>query len=172
MLEAKNIEEALSSDKDMQAGIKAYSTIDDKALAVAQEITKAMVENIVKEESEFNISTAILAVSKSLIQLASFMYDTEEEFLIATKKARTSVVSEIIPTLLAPEPCGLCEECKNGHPEECLSPKVRHEYTQSRFLPILCGHVIEYDLFNKVLHMHTAGKNSFDVASTQKEEEN
>lgn len=171
MLEAKDIEQALTSDKDMQAGVKAYNAIDDKALAVAQEITKAMIENIVKEESEFNITTAILAVSKSLIQLASFMYDTEEEFLIATKRARTSVVSEIIPTLLNPEPCGQCESCKNGKPEECITPNVRHEYTQSRFLPILCGHVIEYDLFNKVLHMYTAGKENLDVASTKKEEE-
>ena len=170
MLEAKDVELALASDKDMQAGIKAYNTIDDKALAVAQEITKAMVENIVKEESEFNITTALLAVSKSLIQLASFMYDTEEEFLITTKKARESVVSEIIPLLLAPEPCEVCEQCKNGHPEECLTPKLRHEYTQSRFLPILCGSLIEYDLFNKVLHMHTAGKDNFDVASKKEEE--
>ena len=77
MLEPKDIEQALATDKDMQAGIKAYNAVDEKATTVAEEITKALVENIVKEETEFNISTAILGVSKSLLQLASFMFDSE-----------------------------------------------------------------------------------------------
>lgn len=171
MLEAKDIELALASDKDLQNGVKAYNTLDEKATAVSQEITKAMVENIVKEESEFNISMAILAVSKSLIELASFLFDSEEEFLVAMKKSRNAVISDVVPALLDPEPCGKCESCKNGKPEECISPNVRQEYTQSRFLPLLCGSLIEYDLFNKVLHMYTVGKDNFDMASQEESKE-
>ena len=175
MLEPKDIEQALATDKDMQAGIKAYNAVDEKATTVAEEITKALVENIVKEETEFNISTAILGVSKSLLQLASFMFDSEEEFLVHIKKARQCVVDEIIPTLLSPEPCGMCESCKNGKPEECIKPVIRQDYTQSRFLPMLCGMLIEYDLFNKILYMYTAGKENNDVAmeenTTKNEEE-
>lgn len=172
MLDPKDIELALSKDKDLQAGVKAYHSLDEKAMAVSQEITKAMIENIVKEESEFNITMAVLAVSKSLIELASFLYDSEEEFLVAMKKSRTTIVSDIIPALLDPEPCGLCESCKNGKPEECVQPKIRQDYTQSRFLPLVCGSLIEYDLFNKVLHMYTVGKEKgFDVASQEQSKE-
>lgn len=160
MLEPKDIQKALSEDKDMQEGLEQYNALDEKANAVAQEITKAMVENIVKEENDFNLSTAVLGVSKSLIQLASFLYDSEEEFLVAMKRARNLVVSDVVPMLVDAHPCGSCENCKNGKTDECLNVKINTENTQSRFLPLLCGMLIEYDLFNKVLHMYTAGKDA------------
>ncbi len=166
MLEPKDIQKALSEDKDMQAGLEKYNALDEKANAVAQEVTKAMVENIVKEENEFNLSTAVLGVSKSLVQLASFLYDSEEEFLVAMKRARNLVVSDLVPMLVDAHPCGSCENCKNGKSDECLHVQINTENTQSRFLPLLCGMLIEYDLFNKVLHMHTAGKD----ANKQEEE--
>ena len=160
MLEPKDIQKALSEDKDMQAGLEKYNALDEQANAVAQEVTKAMVENIVKEENEFNLSTAVLGVSKSLVQLASFLYDSEEEFLVAMKRARNLVVSDLVPMLVDAHPCGSCENCKNGKSDECLNVRINTENTQSRFLPLLCGMLIEYDLFNKVLHMHTAGKDA------------
>ena len=110
-------------------------------------------------------------MAKSLSHLASYLYDTEEEFLTDVKKARTSVVSDVIPALLDPQPCGLCEQCKNGNEMECINPKVRGDHTTSRFLPILCNMVIEYDLFNKILHMHTVGKQEQDVALEKNKEE-
>ena len=160
MLEPKDIQRALAEDKDMQEALEQYNAIDEKANAVAQEITKAMVENVVKEENDFNLSTAILGVSKSLVQLSSFLYDTEEEFLVAMKRARELVVSDVVPMLVDAHPCGSCESCKNGNPEECMHIQINTENTQSRFLPMLCGMLIEYDLFNKVLHMYTAGKDA------------
>ena len=41
---------------------------------------------------------------------------------------------------------------------------MRADYTTSRFLPLLCNMLVEYDLFNKVIYMHTAGKEN-DVAT-------
>lgn len=163
MLEPKDIQRALAEDKDMQDALAKYNSIDEKANAVAQEITKAMVDNVVKEENDFNLSTAILGVSKSLTQLSSFLYDSEEEFLVAIKRARELVVSDVVPMLVDAHPCGECENCKNGKEEDCLHIQINTENTQSRFLPMLCGMLIEYDLFNKVLHMYTAGKDANQI---------
>ena len=168
-----NIEEALEKDTGVQKGLEEYRQIENKANSVAQEISTSIVESIVKEQEKFNITTALLAVAKTLTHLASYLYDSEEEFLTDVKKARTSVVTDVIPALLDPQPCGECQNCKNGNEAECLNPIVRGDYTQSRFLPILCNMLVEYDLFNKVIHMHTVGQeNSSDEASeeTKKEE--
>jgi hypothetical protein len=152
------IDEALKQDSNFQNALEEYKAMEQKANSVAEEISSTLVESIVKEQDKFNITTAILAVAKSLSHLTSYLYDTEEEFLIDVKKARTSVVSDVIPALLDPQPCGNCESCKNGSPMECINPEVRGDHTTSRFLPILCNMLIEYDLFNKVMYMHTADK--------------
>ena len=149
------IEEALEKDTNFQKGLDEYKQMENKANSVAQEISSSIVESIVKEQDKFNISTALLAVAKSLTHLASYLYDSEEEFLTDVKKARTSVVTDIIPALLDPQPCGECQNCKNGNEVECINPTVRGDYTQSRFLPILCNMLVEYDLFTKVIHMYT-----------------
>ena len=155
-----NIDEALERDENVQAGLEEYKKIEQKANSVSEEISSTLIESIVKEEGKFNITTAILAVAKSLSHLSSYLYDTEEEFLLDVKKARTSTVSDVIPALLDPQPCGNCESCKDGKPMECITPQVRGDYTTSRFLPILCNMIVEYDLFNKILHMYTVGAES------------
>lgn len=167
-----NIEEALEQDENFQIGIEEYKKLEQKANSVAEEISSTLIESIVKEKDKFNITTAILAVAKSLSHLSSYLYDTEEEFLTDVKKARTAVPSDVIPALLDPQPCGHCSSCKDGNPMECELPQVRGDYTTSRFLPILCNMTIEYDLFNKILHMHTVGKEDpIDVASEKNKEE-
>lgn len=169
-----NIDEALERDENMQKGLEEYKNMEKKANEVAEEISSTLIESIVKDSEKFNITTAIMAVAKSLSHLTSYLYETEETFLLDVKKARTSVVSDIIPALLDPQPCGMCEECKNGNELECVNPQVRGDYTTSRFLPILCNMIIEYDLFNKILHMYTVGKdeNDIDEASVKEKEEN
>lgn len=169
-----NIDEALAKDKNLRAGMEEYQRIESVANDVAGEISTKLIESIVKEQGKFNITTAVLATAKALSALTSYMYDSEEEFLIDVRKARTTVVSDVIPALLDPQPCGLCDNCKNGDPLNCMNPKVRGDYTTSRFIPIVANMLIEYDLYNKVLYMHTAGKvePGFDEASEKKEEEN
>lgn len=169
-MEPINISEALQRDPKYREGLKKYQECTEKGNAVAEEIASKLVEAIVKKEENFNITTAMLAVAKTFTHLTSYLYDTEDEFLADIKKARTSVVSDIIPALLNPQPCGKCEACKNGRPHECETPNVRGDYTATRFLPLICNMLIEYDLFNKVLHMYTAGaeknnEDSSDVAS-------
>jgi hypothetical protein len=167
-----DIDEALERDENVQAGLEEYKRMEQKANAVAEDISSNLIEAIVKKEGKFNISEAILAVAKTFSHLASYLYDTEEEFLSDVKKARTSTVSDIIPALLNPQPCEECEECKNGNPMGCINPQVRGGYTTSRFLPILCNMIIEYDLFNKILHMYTVGReNSIDEATEINKEE-
>lgn len=167
-----NIEEALNRDENVQSGLDEYKRMEQKANSVAEEISSTLIESIVKEEDKFNITTAILAVAKSLSHLSSYLYDTEEEFLIDVKKARTATVSDVIPALLDPQPCGNCMSCKDGKPMECMNPQVRGDYTTSRFLPVLCNMVIEYDLFNKIMHMYTVGKEAAsDEATTENNKE-
>jgi hypothetical protein len=153
-----NIDEALERDENIQVGLEEYKKMEQKANTIAEDISSSLIESIVKEEGKFNITEAILAVAKSLSHLASYLYDTEEEFLADVMKARTATVSDIIPALLDPQPCGECESCKNGNPMDCVNPQVRGDYTTSRFLPVLCNMIVEYDLFNKILHMYTVSK--------------
>lgn len=162
-----NLEDALAKDDNFKKGVDEYSSLEKKANDVAEEISTKLVEEIVKNGEKFNISTAILAVAKCFGHLSSYLYDTEADFLTDVKKARVAVVSDVIPALLNPEPCGLCEECKNGNPQECLHPNVRGDYTTTRFLPLLCNMLIEYDLFNKVVYMYTAGKEEQDEAKKE-----
>lgn len=161
-----NINEAIEKDENFQKGFDEYRRIEQKANSVAEELSASLVESIVKgdDNGKFNLSTAIMAVSKTLTHLTSYMYENEEQFLADVHKARTDVVSDVIPALLSPQPCGLCDECKNGNPEGCLNPTVRGDHTTSRFLPILANMLIEYDLFNKIIYMHTAGKTEGDEA--------
>lgn len=161
------IDEALKHDTNFQNGLEEYKSLEQTANNIAEEISSTLVDSIVKEQGKFNITTAILAVAKSLSHLASYLYDTEEEFLIDVKKARTATVSDVIPALLDPQPCGNCESCKNGNPMECINPQVRGDHTTSRFLPVLCNMVIEYDLFNKVMYMHTADKENNETATDE-----
>ena len=161
----KHIEpsEAIEQSEDLQKGRARFDEMDEYANTMADKLASDIIQKMIAENNgeQFNLSTAILAAAKTLSHLASFMYETEDEFLKDVQMAREAAVSSVIPALLDPHPCGLCEDCKNGHPEQCINPVVRAERTTSRFLPILCNMVLEYDLFNKVLWMHTVGKDDF-----------
>lgn len=150
----------VTQDPDMQKGFDDFKEINDKAEEKASEMAEAIIKDIIVngKKGEDNMTVSLMTVAKLLTHLASYFYDTSDEFVKAVDKARHSVTEDIIPALLNPQPCGNCPNCKNGKPEECTTPVVRTDYTQSRFLPILCNMLIEYDIFNKVLWMNTAGK--------------
>lgn len=153
-----NIRETLENDERYKEGFAAYKEMETKAHQEAEKLAEALIQAIVRKEDKLNITTALMAVSKTLTHLASYLYDTEEEFLTDVQKARTTVVVDMIPALLDPSPCGLCEACKNGTPMECTQPKVRNDYTETRFIPLVCNMLVEYDLFNKILHMYAIRK--------------
>lgn len=168
-----NVEEILDKDGKYQEGLAAYRDMEAKAHEESGKLAELLIQKIVKKEDKFNISVALMAVSKTLTHLASYLYDNEEEFLSAVQKARTSVVSDVIPALLDPTPCGNCEACKNGNPAECINPDVRSDYTETRFLPVVANMLIEYDMFNKVLHMYALrGENENGSNEAADESEN
>jgi hypothetical protein len=152
------------SDEKLENGYKEYNDIENTADELAKEYSSMLLEKLVKENNaeKFNLSVLLMATSKMLSYLSSYLYDNEEEFLNDVKRARASVVSDVIPALLHPEPCGECEECKNGNFEECINVKTTPEYTTSRFLPLLCNMLIEYDIFNKVLWINTVATEEED----------
>ena len=53
-----------------------------------------------------------------------------------------------------------------------MNPQVRGGYTTSRFYLYYVHMVIEYDLFNKIMHMYTVGKEAAsDEAVTENNKE-
>ena len=168
-MEVIDIKQALEKDDKYREGLDAFKELDTKAYSVAETISESLIKSIVEKEEKFNISTALLSVAKALTHLSSYLYDDEETFLKDVQKARSTVVEDIIPALLNPEPCGECENCKNGHPMECINPKVRADYTETRFLPILCNMLLEYDMFNKILHMYAFRKENEETSDSAEE---
>ena len=156
----KSIKSSVEQDEKYQKGLETFKELDAKAYSVAETMSESLIKSVIEKEEKFNISTAILSVAKTLTHLCSYLYDDEESFLKDISKARSAVVEDIIPALLNPEPCGECKNCKNGHPMECINPKVRADYTETRFLPILCNMLLEYDMFNKILHMYANGEDT------------
>lgn len=155
----------LDNDPDLAKGYEEYNDIEKEADDMAKQITKDLLEAIIKKDNndkKLNLSTVIMAAAKTLSYLSGYMYDEEKEFLDDVQLARQAVVSDIIPALLHVKPCGECENCKNGEPEECLNPKLTPEYTTSRILPIIANMLIEYDIFNKVLWINTTGKDAVE----------
>jgi len=172
MATEQEIQDFLIQEPGYKEGLEIFKNLDTNAHHEAEELAKLMIEKIVRKEDEFNLSTALLATAKTLTHLTSYLYDTEEEFLADVKKARSCIVTDIVPALLDPQPCGKCENCKNGNPAECKDPQVRAEYTETRFLPLVCDMLIEYDMFNKVLHMHALKeKNAANAAQQEAKEQ-
>lgn len=153
-------QEAIDQNEDIQLARSVYDDMENKANDIAGEIANKLIQDLIKEDNaeKFNLTTALLAASKVLSHLTSFMYENENVFLEDVKKARETVVQTLIPALLDPHPCGICDNCKNGDQENCLNPSVKADLTTSRFLPILANMLIEYDSYTKVLWMHTIGK--------------
>lgn len=155
----------LENDPDLARGYEEYNDIEKEADDMAKQITKDLLEAIIKKDNndkKLNLSTIIMAASKTLSYLSGYMYDDEKEFLDDVQLARQAVVADVIPALLHVHPCGECENCKNGEPEECINPKLTPEYTTSRILPIIANMLIEYDIFNKVLWINTSGKEAVE----------
>lgn len=152
----KNIE----NNPNMQKGFDAYNELYEKASKLSEEMTEKVITKILKEENgdKYAFSYHVLGIAKTLTALVSYLYEDEESFLQDIKNARETVVSDVIPALINPQPCGICNNCKNGNPQECLNPNIREGYTSSRFLPIVANMLLEYDIFNKILYMHTIGK--------------
>ena len=155
----------LDNDPDLAKGYAEYNDIEKEADELAKKISRDLLEAIIKnddDEKKLNLSKIIMAAAKTLTYLSGYLYDEEKEFLDDVQLARQAVVSDVIPALLHVKPCGECENCKNGNPEECMNPHITPEYTTSRILPIIANMLIEYDTFNKVLWINTSGKEAVE----------
>ena len=166
-----------TSEEDLQKGMDEYEKLEriaeDRASRLSEELVKQILE--AKDNDKYNMTLAILTISKTLTHLASFLYEDENSFLEEMKRARTAIPTDVIPALLDPKPCGNCPECQNGNPEGCVAPIVRAEMTTSRIIPVIASMLVEYDLFNKIIWMHTVGKDEAEAvkaAAVNKTEEN
>lgn len=172
-----NLEETLMEDEFFKEGANEYERIMEQSMLISEEITSALIKEIVKKTeagdkaNTLTLTTAIMATAKTLTNLVTYVYDTEEELKEVVLNARKKVVDTVIPALLNPQPCGKCPECKNGEP--CTNPDMDTSMLQTRTLPVLCAQILEYDIWNKIMYMHTEGrellnqKTSGDMANAE-----
>jgi hypothetical protein len=149
---------------DLQKGYDEYEKLDKLAEEKATEISEKIVKDILEtdDKEKYNMTIAMLSISKTMVHLASYFYEKQEDFLDDIKKARGSIPADIIPALLKPTPCGECEKCRDGFPDECIAPIVRADMTTSRIIPMISSMLVEYDLFNKILWANTVGKEELE----------
>lgn len=166
-----NLEQTLMEDEHFKEGANEYERIMEQSMLVSEEITSALIKEIVKKTdtgekaNTLTLTTAIAATAKTLINLVSYVYDSEDELRNTVVTARERVVDTIIPALLNPQPCGECPECKDGKP--CSNPNMDTSMLQTRTLPILCSQILEYDLWNKTMYMYTEGRELLNQEVTE-----
>lgn len=171
-----DIEKTLMEDEHFKEGINEYERIMEQATTLSEEITSALIKEIVKTNDDGNkantltLTTAIMAAAHTLINLSSYVYETEEELINIVKKSREAVINTVIPAILNPQPCGECPECKVGEP--CTNPNMDTELLQTRTLPILCAEMLEYDLYNKTMYMYTQGRELLPTDDVKEEGNN
>lgn len=171
-----DLEQTLLEDEHFKEGANEYERIMEQSMLISEEITSALVKEIVKKTdtgekaNTLTLTTAIAATAKTLINLVSYTYDTEDELKETVIKARETVVNTVIPALLNPQPCKECTECKNGLP--CSNPDMNTEMLQTKTLPILCAEILEYDLWNKMMYMYTEGRELLNQNVTADEASN
>ena len=166
----------IEEDKQYQEGNTEYQRIMELATATSEEITASLIQEVVKKTDDgskanaLTLSTAILACAKAMVNLSSYAYDTEEEFKEDIIKTRKAVVDTVVPALLDPQPCGECEECRNGNEMGCINPDISTEMLQTRVVPILANALVEYDIWNKIMYLYTEGREFLsDEAPTEVE---
>ena len=161
-----DLEGIITENEHMKEGAEEYERVMKIAMQISEEITSALVKEIVKatetgkKDNIFTFTTAIAATAKTLTNLVSYMYDTEEELLEVIRKSRETVVDMIIPSILNPQPCGKCLDCRRGKP--CTNPNMDTELLQTKTLPILCAEILEYDLWNKMMYIYTEERDLFN----------
>ena len=150
--------EKLRNDENFQKALQKYQEAEEKSSEKASEISLEIIKHFALqdmdqtiEEARFGLIVARMTASKILATLSSFNYE-EKDFMESIDRARKCVQEELVPMLMDVKPCGECEECKNGHRENCLNPEVRKSYCESRFLPLLCDCLIEYDAWSEILY--------------------
>lgn len=170
-----DLEKTLLEDEHFKEANTEYERIMEQSMTISEEITSALIKEIVKKTetgekaNTLTLTTAIMATAKTLINLVSYTYDTEEELKDVVMKARRTVVDTVIPAILNPRPCGECPECKDGKP--CSNPLMDTELLQTKTLPILCAEIIEYDMWNKITYMYTEGRELLNVTGDKAQEE-
>ena len=154
----EQVTEKLMEDKNFQKGYKQYQDLDTKSQELSVKYVKDIMTileldkpDITIERYRHNLLLAKFTVAKILATLSSFNYE-ENDFHDAMDRARHCVAEELVPMLINEEPCGECKNCKDGKPDECLNPKIRTKHCESRFLPVLCEALIDYDIWNEILY--------------------
>ena len=88
--------------KDLDAAMGEYQKLDELAESRASKLSEELVKQILetRDADKYNMTLAVLTVTKTLTHLASYFYEDEKTFLEDVRKARQSIPSDIVPALL------------------------------------------------------------------------
>jgi len=172
-MEQSMVDEAmnkLKQDENFQNAIHKFEEAEDLAQKHSSDMAKHLIEILnlqddkqTIEQARFNLIVAKMTAAKLLATLSSFSY-LEQDFMDSLVNARKIVQDELVPMLMSAEPCGECEACKNGQKDRCMNPKIREEFCESRFLPLLSDALIEYDAWTEILYNNIpAEKRDVDI---------
>ena len=156
----KTFAERIREDEHFKESVEEYQDMEAECADKGNELARRLIEEYglndpdkPEEELYRNLRMAKMTTAKALASLGSLNYQ-KEEFFGAMERAKKCVQQEIVPILTDAKPCGVCENCRNGRRDDCLTPKIRTTHCESRFLPLLCDTLIEYDIYNEMLFRH------------------
>ena len=95
-----NLEQTLMEDEHFKEGANEYERIMEQSMLISEEITSALVKEIVKKTdtgekaNTLTLTTAIMATAKTLINLVSYVYDNEEELKDVVINARSTMIQK------------------------------------------------------------------------------
>lgn len=147
---------------------KEFNEITIAANEESTEMVTKLVDKIVIEGGEkFNLTKAMLASAYNMSNLASYLYENEEEFDTDMEKAHEIVMEIIFPALLQPRPCEECENCLDEDYANCTNIQTNEEHVRSKFIPLIAAMMVEYDTYMRIV----AKKHQEQINKSDKKEE-
>lgn len=144
----------LDEDEKMKDGQREYEKMITTAQELSEEITSGLLQEVVKDK-RITLQVAVMACARAMVNCAMYYYDDEDSFMADLKLARKEVVDKVVPAMLDPKPCGVCEACRKGKP--CINPELNTSCLTTKCVPLVAESLVDYDTWNKVLYMSVYG---------------
>jgi hypothetical protein len=150
-----NLDRAMDEDKALQEGNELHERMVEQAAVLSDEITSALVKKIVdssETDNPLKKEVAILAIARTLTTLASYSFETEDEFMTSLRSAYNKMEQNVLRAILNPRPCAECAECSQYLQECSEKDGLDTKMTTNANLCLMSYELINYDLWNKVLY--------------------
>lgn len=150
-----NLDKAMDEDKALKEGNEIHERMVEQAAVLSDEITSALVKKIVdssETDNPLKKEVAILAIARTLTTLASYSFETEDDFMASLRSAYNKMEQNVLRAILNPRPCSECTECSQYLQECSEKDELDTKMTTNANLCLMSYELINYDLWNKVLY--------------------